>query len=164
MHKIKIGLAVLSEAFAAFLGYSSSRMKTFPRRYIETIPQQFLELFFKTIGVIRDCLQSFNPEFFRDESVKFDTGNFSDDYFGRCHNLALTILLFAIAHENHTFKGNITSEWTSWEKDYYTQHNRLYNHSGRIPSIQYEINRNIIPAGSLSPLKQTGLYEKGDYY
>ena len=120
---------------------------------------QFLQLFFKSIGVVKDCLQSFNPDICRDDNV-CDSRKLSEYLFGKGHELILMILFFAFAGETgNTFKENKT-------EDDNAARDRLCNHSGRISLNRYPTSRNLVRAGGRirSPLKQTGLYEKGDCY
>lgn len=181
--KIEIGIAAILGLTAAFFfdySYSNFGKKAFPCRYFHIVPEQFFKLFFKTIGVIKDCLQSFNPDrqfANQDKSIMYDSGRISEKLFGVDHNLFLMILIFAIAgpkdpdwiQSSGDKTGYAFSEWIPSGEDNKTEDNdaksnRLCVHSGRISLSRYPINREMIPVGSQPPLKQTGLYEKGDCY
>jgi hypothetical protein len=185
--KTEIGIVVMLGLTTAFLfdySYSNFGKKAFPYRCFSMVPGQFLKLFLKTIGVVKDCLstnpygvvdrvvnQSFNPEWQaanRDESMIYDLGRISENSFGVDHNSFLMILIFAIAGSKrsdliqfgrnsigHAFKENKT-------EDHDLTNDRRCANSGKIPVIRYSNSRKLIPVGSLAPLKQTGLYEKGD--
>ncbi len=171
--KIDLGIAaVLGLITVSFFDYSYSNFgkKAFPYWYFNMVPEQFLKLFFKTIGVVKDCLQSFNPNLFWDESIMYDSGRISEDPFGVDHNLFFMILIFAIADSKdsdwiqisrtkigYAFKENKT-------EDNDLTNDRLCPHSGKIPVRRYSNIRDLVPVGSLPPLKQTGNYEKGDCY
>jgi len=101
--KTNIGIAaMLGLITAIFFDYSHSNFgkRAFPYRYINILPERFLDLFFKTIGVVKDCLQSFNPDCHfanQDKSIMYDSGRISETQFGVDHNLFSMILIFAIA-------------------------------------------------------------------
>ncbi len=163
MQKTQIGFWALFGMTAIFFSdYLDSAFgkKNFPGRHAGVAPEQILELFFKTIGVVKDCLQGFSPNLYWDESVMCDSGKTSEGPFGRDRNLFLLISFFAIAGKTgFAFKGNKTEEGDA-------SLNRPYSRSGIVPLNRYPTYRSQVPVGSpnRSPLKQTGLYEKGDCY
>lgn len=145
---------------AIFSDYLPLGNRTFPSRNDNAVPEQFLKLFFKTIGVVRDCLQSFTLNSYWDKSVMCDPGRSSGDPFLRNHCTRSMILFLATTGKiGYAFK-----EDKSEDED--LPRNRLYGCSGKISLIRYRTNRMVIPVCSQirSPLKQTGLYEKGDYH
>jgi hypothetical protein len=163
VHKTGIGIRAIFGLIAIFFyNYSSCTFgkESFPRRRGIPMPEQFLKLFFKTIGVVKDRPQSLcldRQPASQGESVMYNSGNLSEYSFGKDHNLFLMILFFAIVHEGYPIEENKTEEDD-------TSQSRLCRHSDKIPLNQYSITRNEIPVGSLTPLKQTGIYEKGDRY
>ncbi len=155
-----------------FFDYSCSNpgKKAFPYRYFLTVPEQFSNLIFKTIGVLKDCRRSFSSRPFWNHSAKFDSGRISEESIGGDYNSFPRVLAFTMAG-----LGDLNRALLSWiSSNYAFEENKvkddgvlsinLFSYSGRIPGRWYSDNRNLVPVGGLTPYKQTGLYEKGDCY
>jgi hypothetical protein len=176
VQKISTGITATFGLIAtSFCDYSGSKFgkKSFPCRYDGIMPEQFSKIFFKTIGVVKDCLQSFSPNWHvakRDISVMYNSGIISEDSFANDHDLLLTILIFAIDDQKDDDWTQFSRNRTGYAfKENETEvddspHGHPNEHSGRTRLTGYQVRRNLIPVGSLPPLKQTGLYEKGDCY
>jgi len=166
--EIKIEFITLLGLIAAFFpDYSDSNFgnETFPYRYDGVVPEKFLKLFFKTVGVVRDCVRSFSPHWkvaCGEKSVMYYPEESSGDQFKENHNLSLVVLFFSFARDGYTFKKNGTSKWSHSGKDENPHLKCLHHYSGRTPLSRHQTSRN--SACSLPPLKEIGHYEKGDYY
>ncbi len=121
------------------------------------LSEQFLKLFFKTIGVVVDCLQSFS------KSVTSLSGKV--EYIGP--------LLLILSDEAASYRSStIGIEMFAQNKksDDGTVAYHEYRHSrklsrNRIAAMDDVKDRNPVDSQNRSPLKhnRAGLYEKGDY-
>jgi len=74
------------------------------------------------------------------------------------------ILFRTLAHEGQAFEMNKAFKWISFGREDDTSQDRLRKHSGKMLVNQFPFIWNVSPAGGpiCSPIKQTGIYEKGD--
>jgi hypothetical protein len=157
--KRAVGILGLLAAFPFDSSISTSWMFILPRRHFKDLPGQFLKLFFETVGVLRNCRQSFYLNTCRDECVHA-SGDISERSFGEDRWLFSAVLLQAIAGETgHAPIGKRMHVGDSAGI-------RPCRHSGRAPLGRCSVYRGLTPVGSgiRSPHKLTGLYEKGDCY
>ena len=139
----------------------------FPELCTNAMPENFVELFFKIIGVVKDCLQSFVSTLFEDNYAVLYSGSLSENPFRSDCKPSLMAGFFAVpGMPGDEPTGNRVSEWIPLGKDNSQSHPRVRRFSGKSPHWRVSNYRDVIPSGSQisSPFKQTGLYEKGDYY
>ncbi len=146
---------------------SSFGKPPFPDRYTNAMPESFVELFSKIIGVVQDCLQSFVSTLFEDNNVVLYSGRISANPFRADRKSSLMIGFFAVPGvPGDEPNENRVSEWIPLGKGNSPSHPRVRRFSGKTPHCRVSNCRDVIPAGSQirSPFKQIGLYEKGDYH
>ena len=135
----------------------------FPSNKFRVMSEQFLKLFFKTIGVVIDCIQSFS------KSVM--------NFLGKMDNIGPLLLILSDEHASY-LPIPIINGWAIGTKmfarnktsadDTVAYHE--YKHSKKfsriqIPAMHGAKDRNPVDSQNRSPLKhnRAGLYEKRDY-
>lgn len=172
LKEIKIGLAAINGAAAVpFVNYSVAAFgKTaFLPRHCPGARRagQFLKLFFKTIGVVRDCLQSFS------KSVSNDSGKVEDINPLLVHRspevihlgeIPQMILFFVCCRRTSRCPAGSTLAEEKTEGDDPSWH-RPSRHSERFLRNQKLRNRFLVDSPVRSPIKhnRAGHYEEGDY-